>query len=83
MESTEESIVYTVIKKIKELSMVTDQGGALLLGVQGTVVVAHGNSKAATMAKGIALAHKSASNKQQVVFAELANQVFKKSEMSL
>ena len=72
-----------LIKKIRESSVLADQGGAPLLGVQGTVIVAHGNSNAQTMARGIALAYKSSLADQVIGLNKLINTVLKKGELGL
>ena len=79
----ERAIAGKLLKKTEQALLFSDQGGALLLGVQGTVVVAHGNSQAASIARGIRLAYQSSEQEQHGAWMKITDGMFKKHEMSL
>lgn len=79
----ERAVALKLIKKTENSLMLADQGGALLLGVQGTVVVAHGNSTGLSIARAIALAARSSGKDQLTSWIHITDQIFKKREMSL
>jgi len=58
-KEVDQEALKKIVKKV-QMAVCGNTGGALLLGVQGTVVVAHGNSNAETMAAGILFAERSA-----------------------
>lgn len=58
LADTDSEMIERVMKTMSGVTSVADQGGALLVGVSGVVVVAHGNSDARACESAILYAHK-------------------------
>lgn len=66
-----------IFKSIKNRADYTSIGGALLLGVNQPVIVAHGSSDARAIENGIKFAHRIVQEKQMATFNELLTTLIK------